>query len=213
MTHHGLTQYHAVVELLGSNTAIRLVFPRIGIATKIGMTLYAEPIECATHVHFLFCCHVEQGEVDSGATRVTALLGDIAQLEEPVTRHIWIEIGLHKRVVDISSPTHKMVDGTLRPVSVKYLQAIALFQEVVAHGTEAVGSLAGEQGDRFLIAVHASTNEIIGAVITYFQDGIGNDVGKVHKLAGIISGRQRPCQLLELSLGLAELLKESCVSV
>ena len=106
-----------------------------------------------------------------------------------------------------------MVNGTLRTIGVKYLQAIALFHKVVTHSTEAVGSLAGEQGDWFLIAIHAGTNEVIGAVITYFQDGIGNDVGKVHKLAGIISGRQRPCQLLELSLGLAELLKESCVSV
>ena len=78
VTQHGLTQYHAIVELLGGDTVIGLVFPRVGVATDVGMALTSKPIECAPHVHFLFCRHVKQGEVDCGAARVTALLGDIA---------------------------------------------------------------------------------------------------------------------------------------
>ena len=121
VTQHGLTQYHAVVELFGGDTVIRLVFSRVGVAAEVGMALTTEPIECAAHIHFPLRGHVEQGKVDSGTTGMTTLLGDIAQLEELVSRHIGIEIRFHKRIVDISGPTHKVVDGTLRPVGIEYL--------------------------------------------------------------------------------------------
>ena len=118
---HGLTQYHAVVELFGGDMAIRLVFSRVGVAAKVGMTLTTEPIERAAHIHFLLRGHVEQGKVDSGAACMTTLLGDIAQLEELVSRHIGIEIRFHERIVDISGPTHKVVDGALGPIGIEYL--------------------------------------------------------------------------------------------
>ena len=121
VTQHGLTQYHAVVELFGGDTVIGLVFPRVGVAAEVGMALTTEPIECAAHIHFLLRGHVEQGKVDSGTTGMTTLLGDIAQLEELVSLHIGIEIRFHKRIVDISGPTHKVVDGTLRPIGIEYL--------------------------------------------------------------------------------------------
>ena len=213
VTQHGLTQYHAIMELFGGDTVIGLVFPRVGVAAKVGMALLSEPVESAAHVHFLFRGHVEQGKVDGRATGVAALLGDIAQLEELVARHIGIEIRPHERVVDIGGPTHKVVDGTLRPIRVKYLQSIALFLQVVAHGTKAVGSLTREQGDRLKIAVHTSANKVIGAVVTDLQDGIGDDIGNVHELAGIVGRRQCSHQPLELGLGLGKLFEESGAGV
>ena len=60
---HGVTKYHAIVELCKRETVALDVFECLWIGTEVGMTLMTEPVECASHIYFLLCCHVEQGEV------------------------------------------------------------------------------------------------------------------------------------------------------
>ena len=88
---HGAAQYHAVLELLGGDAALRLggrfaivarIFTRVGIAAEVGMALGAEPVEGAAHVKFLFRGHVEERQIDGRAAGVTTALIDVLLLEE-----------------------------------------------------------------------------------------------------------------------------------
>ena len=117
---------------------------------------------------------------------MTALLSDITQLEKFVTRHFGIEIGFHERVVDVGSPTHEVINGTLRTIGIIYLYTIALFHQIVTHGTKAVGGLTGEQCDGFFLAIHARPDKIVGTIIANFQDDIRDCLGQIHKLAEIV---------------------------
>lgn len=71
MAEHCVTKNHTIGELLGGDAAthwtcvvVACIFTSFGIATKVGMTLWTEPIESAAHVNFLLCCHIEQRQVD-----------------------------------------------------------------------------------------------------------------------------------------------------
>ena len=66
MTEHGLTENHAVTELLGSDRAARRtlavitrVFTCFRISTEVGMTLWSEPVERAAHIQFLLRRHIK----------------------------------------------------------------------------------------------------------------------------------------------------------
>ena len=61
--------------------------------------------------------------------------------------------------------------------------------EVLTDGTQAVGSNACEQGHRFQIAVDACSHKVIGAEVPDFQKRIRHHIGNIHKLAGIVGGR------------------------
>ena len=57
---HGPSENHAVLKLLGGDTAsfrglavVAGVLPRLWIAAEVGMALGAEPVEGAAHVKFL----------------------------------------------------------------------------------------------------------------------------------------------------------------
>ena len=71
MTHHSTTQYHAVLELFGSDATtymtlavVARIFTRLRITTKIRMTLRTKPIKRASHIHFLLCRHIEERQVE-----------------------------------------------------------------------------------------------------------------------------------------------------
>ena len=57
-----------------------------------------------------------------------------------------------------------------------------MFHQIVAHGTKAIGSPLGKQGDRSQIAVHTFSYEVIGAIITDLQNDIGDNLGQIHEL-------------------------------
>ena len=183
---HGLAQNHAVSELGGGEGVVGAVGAGGGVAAAAGVALGAEPVEGAAHVDFLLGAHVEEGEVDGGAAGVATLLHDVFQLEEATFVHVGVEVALHERVVDVGGPADEVVDGALRAVSVVDLEAVALGHDVVADGAQAVGGLAGEQGGGLLVAVDAGADEVVGAVVADFQDGVGHGVGEVDEVARVV---------------------------
>ena len=97
---HCRTQDHAVAELLlGDGAAGRGRFPiidtRLGIAAEVGMALLAEPVEGAAHIDLLLRGHVEKGEIDGGAARVTTLRHNIPLIEKHAFIHLGIEVAFH----------------------------------------------------------------------------------------------------------------------
>ena len=193
VTEHSLTENHAVAKLgFGDAPAGRTlvvvagVLTCLGVAAEVGMALWSEPVEGAAHVEFFLGGHVEEGEVNGGTARVTALLVDIFLFEEYALVEVGIEIGLHEGVGNVGSPAHEMVNTFLRTVGVVDFQSVALPDDVVADGTEAIGGSFGEQRGGLLIAVDAGANEVVGAVVADFEYGVGYGIGKGYKLAGII---------------------------
>ena len=71
VTHHSLSQNHAIAELLGGYAAtsgrfavIAIILARLGIAAEVGMTLRPEPVEGAAHVNLYLGCHVEECQIE-----------------------------------------------------------------------------------------------------------------------------------------------------
>ncbi len=184
---HGVTQHHAVVELLAGEGGYRLPeVEGLGIATTIvGVALDAEPVEGAAHVNLLTCLHIDNGEVNGRATGVATLGGDIFTVKDLFLGQAGIEVGLGNGVTLIQGPAHEVVHAALGTIGVIDLDAIAVTPEVVARGTQAVGSLTGHQRHGLLIAVDPCTHKVVGAEIADFEDGIGDDIGNVDKLARI----------------------------
>ena len=125
VTQHSLSQYHTVLELpfrdaapCGTLMVVAVIFACLGIAAEVGMTLRTEPVECASHIYFFLCIHVEEGEVNRRASCVSALLHDILLLEEHALVKVGIEVCLHLRVAKVCRPTHEVVNGLLRAVGV-----------------------------------------------------------------------------------------------
>ena len=199
MGEHGATEYHAMGKLLGRDATaggtlavVARVLARLGVATEVGMALGTEPVEGATHVEFLLGLHVEEGEVDGGAARMAAFLVDVFLFEEDAFVEVGIEIGLHLSGLQVGSPAHEVVDGFLRTVGIVDFQTVALSHDVVAHGSQGLCSLPGEQGRRLLVAVDALAHEVVRAEVTYLEDGIGNGIGQGDELA-VVVGRGKDC--------------------
>ena len=49
-------------------------------------------------------------------------------------------------------------------------------------------SMAGEQGGGLLVAVDAGSDEVVGAEIADFEDGVGDGIGEVDELAAVVGG-------------------------
>ena len=194
MTQHGPTQNHTVGKLLGSNAATfgRLgvfarILARLGIAAEVRVTFRTEPVERPAHVHLFLRRHVEQCQVNGAATRMAALLGYIALHKEHALVEVGIEVALHQRVRNITCPAHKVVDGLLWTVGIVNLQAVALFHDVVAHGTQAVCRPFRQQRCRLFVAVNALAYKVICSEIANLQNGIGHRIRQRHKLTCIVS--------------------------
>ncbi len=102
VTQHGSAQQHTIGKLLSRNGAARRtlaiitrILARFRITTEVGMTLNTKPIEGAAHIHFLFCRHIEERQVDGAATGMSTFLHDIILWEKHILTEIGIEIGLH----------------------------------------------------------------------------------------------------------------------
>ena len=72
VTHHGRTENHSIVELLGSDATpggtlavVASIFASFGISAKVGMALWTEPVECSSHVEFPLRRHIKESQVDS----------------------------------------------------------------------------------------------------------------------------------------------------
>ncbi len=109
---------------------------------------------------------------------MTTLLHDVLLFEEDALVEVGVEIGFHGGVGQVGSPADEVVDGTLGTVGVVDFEAVALGHEVVVDGAKAVGSLAGEQGGGLEVAVDAGADEVVGAEVADFEDGVGNSVGE-----------------------------------
>lgn len=72
MTHHCLTEHHAIVELYGCEAVTGRIIKRSRIATEVWMALVTEPIEGATHIEFLLCLHVEERQIKCRANAAMA---------------------------------------------------------------------------------------------------------------------------------------------
>ena len=105
---------------------------------------------------------------------MAALLTDVFSLEEHALVEVGIEVGLHFGVADVGGPAHKVVHGFLRAVGVVDLQTVALTDDVIAHGLQRLGGFLGQQGDGLFVAVDAGADEIVGAVVAYLQNGVGD---------------------------------------
>ena len=196
VTEHRLAQDHAVGELLwgdaaacGALAVVARIFARLRVAAEVRMALRPEPVEGAAHIEFLFRRHVEEGEVDGGTTCMAAFLIYVLLFKEHALVEVGIEIGLHQRVGDVFRPAHEMVYTHLRTVGIIDFQAIALCFHVVADGTEGLGCLFRQQRGGLQITVDALAHEIIGAIVSYLEDGIRHGIGEVCKLTAVFGGR------------------------
>ena len=97
---HGPAQDHAVLELLFGDaaayralTVVARVLARLGIAAEVRMTLRTKPVEGAAHVELLLGGHVEESQVDGGATGLSSLLLQQVNTAAPqTTRRAIVEI-------------------------------------------------------------------------------------------------------------------------
>ena len=76
-----------------------------------------------------------------------------------------------------------MVNRALRAIGVVYLQAIALTDDIIAYGLEAVGRFASEQSNWSIISVDTLAYEVVCAVVSDFEDYIGDNVGDGYEIA------------------------------
>ena len=195
VTEHGLTQNHTVFELLGGDAAFRFgrtlriiarVLTRLRIAAEVGVALGTEPVEGAAHIQLFLCRHVEERQVNGRAACMSAFLSDVTLRKEHVLVEVGIEVGLHQRVGDVLCPAHEVVNALLRTIGIVDFQAIAQLDDIVAYGLQAIGSLAGDECRRLLVAINTFTHEVISTEISDFQYGIGHHVSNGHELAGIV---------------------------
>ena len=142
MADHCLAEYHPVAELLLCEIDATGVFSRVGIAAVVGMALDAEPVVDSAHIDLLARGHVEQGQVDGRAARMTRLFGDVAPFKKEGLVLVGIEIRLHQRVCQVLSPADEMVYRALRAVGIIDLEPVTLGFDVVADGLEGFGRLA-----------------------------------------------------------------------
>ena len=117
---------------------------------------------------------------------MTTFFHDVLLLEEHALVEIGIKVGLHSRIGQIGGPADEVIHRFLGAIGVINFQTIALRHQVVAHHTQAVGSLTGDKGSGLHIAIDSTTNEIVGAIVANFKNGIGHRVGNVNKLATVI---------------------------
>lgn len=71
-----------------------------------------------------------------------------------------------------------MVHGALRTVGVVYFDFVSFFAELIAGFAQRGGGLLGDEGHGFLVPVNARAHEVVGAVISDFQDSVGDGVGE-----------------------------------
>ena len=116
---------------------------------------------------------------------MAAALHDILQFEETAFVDVGVEVALHGGVVDVGGPADEVVDGALRTVGVVDFEAVALCHEVVADGAQAVGGFADHQGRGLEVAVDAGADEVVGAVVADFEDGVGDGLGEDDELGGV----------------------------
>ena len=159
------------------------------------MTLRTEPIESTAHIDLLFRFHIKKRKVNGTATSMTTFLIYILMLKEHTLVEVRIEISLHKRIGDIGSPTHEVINALLRTVGIVYLQSITKFYDIVANSLETISRLFGKQCRWFLITINADAHEVIRTKIAYLHNCIGNDIGKSNELTGIV-GCSCLCALL-----------------
>lgn len=143
----------------------------------IGMGEFAEPVERATHIHFLPRLHVEERQIDRGAAGVAGACHDILPFEQFRLGHFGIEIGFHPGVIDILRPAHEVIHSALGAVGIVDLKSIALRHNVVAHRFEGFGGLAGEDGFRLLITGDAFAHEVVSGVVANFLDNVRDEIG------------------------------------
>ena len=167
MAHHGFAQDTTMVDLV-SREATGIVVVRC----------FAEEVVGAAHIDFALGLHVEEREVECRSARVARFVGDVTAMEELGLGAVGVEIFLHALVFEVASPANEEIDGHLRAVGIKNLEAITLFLEVIAHQLEAVGSLAGQIGDGAFITRDALAHEVIGRVVANLLDDVGADVGE-----------------------------------
>ena len=105
----------------GTRAVVARIFARFGITTEVGMALGTKPVERSTHIHFLLRRHVEERQINRGATCVTTLLHDVFLFEEHALVQIRIEVRLHQRVSNVFCPANKVVDSLLRTIGIVYL--------------------------------------------------------------------------------------------
>ena len=102
---------------LGFNRRFRIVariFARLRIAAEVGMALRTEPVEGAAHVQFLLRLHVEKGQVDGAATRMSALGHDILLVEEHALVEVRIEIMSTSTVFSVGMFFFRLFNGYLK---------------------------------------------------------------------------------------------------
>ena len=187
VAHHSRAQDHSVVELHRIECGVHLLEIKcLGVAAAVvGMALDAEPVEGAAHVKFLAGEHIDEGQVDGRAARMSALFGDIFALKHLFLGQAGIEIGLGDGVGLIERPTQEVVHGTLGTVGVIDFKTIAVMLEVIADGTQAVGRLARHQRHGLLIPVDAGAHKVVGAEIADFENHVGDDISNIHELAAV----------------------------
>ena len=153
------------------------------------MAFAAEPVEGAAHIELLLGVHIEEGQVDRRAARVAALLHNVLKLKQSALVDIGVEIAAHCGVAKVGSPADEVVYSHLRAVGIVDFQAVALGLDVVADGTEAVGGAARKQRRGLQVAVDAGADEIVGAVVADFEDGVGHHIGDGDEVRCQLFGR------------------------
>ena len=171
---HCLTEHHAVLVLFRGD-----VFLVVGVGDA------AEEVEGAAHIDFFLGVHVEEGEIDGGASAVAAFPGEVFLREDLAFVEVGIEVAFHQRVVEVVGPSHEVIHGLLGPVGVEDLQPVAFGFQLVAHGFEGGGGFLGEEGGGLQVTVDAGADEVKGAEIPDFEDGVRDDVGDVDEAGGV----------------------------
>ena len=119
---------------------------------------------------------------------MATFLHDVLLLEEDALVQIRIEVWLHLGIGQVCRPAHEMVHTLLRPIGIVNLQTVALGYYVIANLLQTVSGRPGEQGCRFLVAVNASSHEIVRTVIAYLQNNVRYNIGQSYKLNAVFCG-------------------------
>ena len=120
---------------------------------------------------------------------MAAVGGDVFLDEEAVLDLAGVEVGLHQRVVEVFAPADEVVDGHLGAVGVVDFEAVALGFELVADLAQAFGGLAGEERRGLEVALDARADEVVGAVVAYFEYGVGHGLGEGDEIAAVGFGQ------------------------